>query len=536
MAMAKKATGTTDSEDDSTQFSKLANAKARIVQPLRGLRPIPGDLLAKACQEAAELLGKEEVTQQTIRNWLRDLVADGVSGLERKIREGTSELDTRIILHIEDLLIANKKYTLAKVRKRAETYARETLKINDVPSYDQVLYIRNHIDPDLLVYGREGLAAYRNEREMVNRYEADHPNHIWQCDHHILDIIVIDKVTKKELGRPWLTLIEDDYSRAFPGYHLDMRHPSSMSIALAVHHAMLPKPQERWKVHGIPSILYVDNGKDFRSIHLEEVCLNFNIELRHHERYLPRAKGKIERFFRTLEEMCIAYLDGYVGSNPQDRPERVVPRMTLEEVKAEIDRFIVEEYHERQHGTTKMKPSVRWADTPFLLREVEQEEQLDFLLKPVDRGTRVVRTDGIHVNDEPYIDREFVLEKHIGQTLKVLHDPWDPSYVKVWSEEGATKTYICTAHPQRILAGEGISPSLTEHNKAKLRKLQERTRAGAKRLAAIDKQQRAQRAAIAPPQARAPQSPHTPSVQATNAQKEREDRMRRLQYQQRRSD
>src|SRR4051794_28190773 len=108
--MVKKATGATDSEDDSTQFSKLANAKARIVQPLRGLHPIPGHLLAKACGEAAELLGKEEVSGQTIRNWLHDLEADGVGGLERKIREGTSELDTRLILHIEDLLIANKKY------------------------------------------------------------------------------------------------------------------------------------------------------------------------------------------------------------------------------------------------------------------------------------------------------------------------------------------------------------------------------------------------------------------------------------------
>ena len=478
----------TASSNEPTQFSNLAMAKASVIAPLRHLKPIPPDLLRTACVEGGKIFGKDEVSEQSIRNWLKALRKGGVEELERKVREGESELDACLVEHIEDLILSPRKYSRSKIRREAEKYAREKLHIEQAPTFDQVRYIDENMEEDLWTYGREGLAAYRAEHELVRRFEAEYPNHIWQSDHHILDIIVVDPVTGKELGRPWITKIQDDHSRGICGYHLSMRHPNSMSITLAVRDAMLRKTGRRqnWPC-GIPKLLYVDNGKDFRSEHLEQVCTHFNIELKHHERYLPRSKGKIERYFRTLEQMCIAYLDGYVGSNPADRPERVVPQMTLEQVRVEIERFITDEYHERQHGTTKMKPRVRWSDTIFYLRTVEDNEEyyLDHLLK---RTTRQVHNDGIHFNNNWYMDKEFLIEKYIGKELVLFHNTHDYSSIRLWYRDGEREIPICTAVPQVALAQLGISQTLTQHNKERLKVFQARVNAGKKRLGESNQQ------------------------------------------------
>jgi putative transposase len=72
--------------------------------------------------------------------------------------------------------------------------------------------------------------------------------------------------------RPWLTLIEDDYSRAVAGYFLFFDAPSTIQTALALHRSIWRKADPRWHVCGIPEVLYTDNGRDFISKHLEQVA------------------------------------------------------------------------------------------------------------------------------------------------------------------------------------------------------------------------------------------------------------------------
>ncbi|EFK09406.1 conserved domain protein [delta proteobacterium NaphS2] len=51
---------------------------------------------------------------------------------------------------------------------------------------------------------------------------------------------------------------------------------------------------------GIPMRLFVDNGSAFRSQHLSLVCAKLGITLIHARPYHAAAKGKIERWFRTV--------------------------------------------------------------------------------------------------------------------------------------------------------------------------------------------------------------------------------------------
>jgi len=77
----------------------------------------------------------------------------------------------------------------------------------------------------------EGMVAFRDRYELIYRHRAKYPNAIWQANHTLMDVIVLDASGKAV--RSWLTLIIDDYSRAVAGYALFLRAATALQTALA---------------------------------------------------------------------------------------------------------------------------------------------------------------------------------------------------------------------------------------------------------------------------------------------------------------
>ncbi|XXT86451.1 DDE-type integrase/transposase/recombinase [Sorangium sp. So ce764] len=65
--------------------------------------------------------------------------------------------------------------------------------------------------------------------------------------------------------------------------------------------------------HGKPDALYLDNGSTYRGEVLRTACSRLGITLLHAKPYDPQARGKMERFWRTLREGCLSFL-GEVAS------------------------------------------------------------------------------------------------------------------------------------------------------------------------------------------------------------------------------
>jgi putative transposase len=103
-------------------------------------------------------------------------------------------------------------------------------------------------------------------------------------------------------------VILDDYSRAVAGYFLSFESPSSLNTALALRQAIWRKEDARWKVCGIPEVLYTDNGSDFTSRHLEQVSADLKIRLVFSTPGIPRGRGRVERFFSTIDQMFLSTL------------------------------------------------------------------------------------------------------------------------------------------------------------------------------------------------------------------------------------
>jgi putative transposase len=111
---------------------------------------------------------------------------------------------------------------------------------------------------------------------------ANYPLAVIQIDHTPADIILVDDIHRKPIGRPWITLAMDIYSRMVVGYYLSFDAPSETSVAMCVAHAVLPKDEwltlhnvdAEWNVWGMPVTIHTDNGADFRSKQFPAVMLN----------------------------------------------------------------------------------------------------------------------------------------------------------------------------------------------------------------------------------------------------------------------
>jgi putative transposase len=132
-----------------------------------------------------------------------------------------------------------------------------------------------------IVARRHGHKAARDQyAPAIGALESDWPLALVQIDHTLVDVIVVDSLTRAPIQRPWLTLAIDVCTRCVVGFHLSLEAPSATSVALCITDAVLPKSpwlaerkiETGWPVHGLLTHLHLDNGKDFHSEALRHGC------------------------------------------------------------------------------------------------------------------------------------------------------------------------------------------------------------------------------------------------------------------------
>jgi putative transposase len=353
--------------------------------------------------------GEAGVALRTAQRWLTRYRAAGLAGLVRPTRtdQGTRRLPDELRLLIEGLALRPPAPSAAHVHRVVVDVAED--QGWPVPSYATVYAIVRGIDPAMRTLALDGDKRYREVFDLIHRREASRPNEIWQADHTQLDLWVITPSGKP--ARPWLTVIEDDHSRAIAGYAVNLGAPSAIQTALALRQAIWRKPEPGWHVCGIPGTFYTDHGSDFTSQHMEQVAADLKIRLVFSQPGKPRGRGKIERFMATINQMCLPTLPGYAPRGTTDRAGQA--RLSVAELDAAIGRFVVTEYNQQPHSETGQPPQARWDATGFLPHLPTSLEQLDLLLLTIAKP-RKVHPDGIHLFGLRYLDTT-VLGDYVGE-------------------------------------------------------------------------------------------------------------------------
>jgi len=153
---------------------------------------------------------------------------------------------------------------------------------------------------------------------------------------------------------------------------------------------------------------------------------------------MPRGRGKIERFFRTVNQLLLCGLPGYT---PAGRPpdHAVLPVSAFE---AELQRFLLDQYHQGPHSETGASPQARWEGGGFLPRLPESLEHLDLLLLTVAQS-RKVRPDGIHFHGLRYLD--LTLAAYVGESVIIRYDPRDMAEIRIFHDHRFLCRAICAA-------------------------------------------------------------------------------------------
>ena len=78
-------------------------------------------------------------------------------------------------------------------------------------------------------------------------FGADWPLEIVQIDHTQADVLIVDRFTRKVIGRPWLSVAIDLATRTVPAFFIGMERPGAGTVALLV--SRIVQPKAAWLAH-----------------------------------------------------------------------------------------------------------------------------------------------------------------------------------------------------------------------------------------------------------------------------------------------
>jgi putative transposase len=250
---------------------------------------------------------------------------------------------------------------------------------------------------------RQRLQALANEvGGPTKAWESRVPNELWMAD-------CMDGPSLKTHGsvgaqRSYLIATLDDHSRLIP-------HAQFYPGAKITH--LLDCLRQAFARRGLPDGLYTDQGKIFTGSQLKLVCANLGIRLLHARPYAAWSKGKIERFFRTLQEAFLPQL-------------AFEPASSLQELNNRLWHWIERVYHHRTHAALEGKtPLERFAGVQ--LRSLPENWQALFY----ERIARRVRLDAT-VSIEGQL---WEVPVHLrGRAIELRRDPFDRARTEVWCQ------------------------------------------------------------------------------------------------------
>jgi len=358
-------------------IEEIGDASWRIAQQRFGaIKPL---LTGMATRRDVEQRAKEtNVDVTTLYRWLRRYRALGVMTALIPGKRGWKAGNSRISKDTDDVIaeVLREKY-LTEQRCSAQKAIREVLRVctqRGVP-LPHPRTVRNRIAS----LSERSVLRSRGFRERAARKfqpapgmfpNADFPLAVVQIDHTPVDLILVDDIHRKPIGRPWITLAIDVHSRMVTGYYLSFDPPSETSVAMCVAHSILPKDEwmqlhsvdARWDVWGIMSTIHVDNAAEFWSDTFRNACVAHNINLEYRPVRRAHYGGHIERLLGTLLSE-IHDLPGTTFSSIKDR-EGYDSDKHATMTKSEFERWLVtlicKLYHHRLHRTIGMTPSRKW--------------------------------------------------------------------------------------------------------------------------------------------------------------------------------
>ncbi|MFX3636698.1 MAG: Mu transposase C-terminal domain-containing protein [Candidatus Pristimantibacillus sp.] len=314
--------------------------------------------------------------------------------------------------------------------------------------------------------GKRGNEKYDPVERGHANHEALYPLHIVEIDHTPLDLDVIDGESGLVIGRPYLTLGIDVYSRMIWCMYLSFEPPSANRVRKAIQQGVLFKRTKEnynttyeWDVFGVPDIIQMDNGSEFNNYQIKRLInetLKSNV--RYRPRSTPRYGGTIERLFRTVNSKWIHTLDGTRKSSVADLGDydpEANAALTLENVREILIRYFTDIYPFETHRGLPLdveNPISRYINglkkrgyPEFIAEEDEEVFKIELLPSEMKPYTR----DGVTLGNVRYKSPE----------LTHLIDKREVKYKVKYDDDDISKIYIQPPDSAQYIEVGAVNPS-----------------------------------------------------------------------------
>lgn len=350
---------------------EAARERFNIIQPLI-------DLGAQRTRSDVERVAKlHEKNTSTIYNWLHAYESSKLlSSLVRRPRSDKQK--PRIAPQIEKIVQKQIEQTYLIAERPALVDLKERIyldcgKAGLKPPHINTIGARIADIAPKLKMARRHSAKEAKERFVPLRGSfpsANFPLAVAQIDHTPVDLILVNETDRNPIGKAYLTIVIDVFSRMVLGFYISLDPSGNISTGAALNLALRKKEPwltERninasWPCYGVPYTIHVDNAKEFRGTMLSKACQEYGITLQNRPKGQPQYGGHVERCFRTFLRK-VHTIPGTTFSNiaeklSYDSEDRAI--MTLHEFEEWFSIFIIKYYHQRYHRGIQMTPIAKW--------------------------------------------------------------------------------------------------------------------------------------------------------------------------------
>lgn len=371
--------------DESTK-QKIALFKYSLIAPLLTGTHIQST--AKAYMEAicnkpydVPYYGKREFSPSTVKGWLVEYRKHGIDGLYPVRRSDCG--DSR------SLPPAAKEYI-------TQTKTEDPTKPVRIIFHEMVA--RGIVTPDSVsmstiqrFVSNRKLARKRVDPKDRRAFAMEFPGDCWQVDISAGPYLTVNGCKKKT----YIIAYIDDASRAIMA--CSASYEQNLITVLSVF-------KQAVRRRGIPKKLFMDNGKVFRSDQLQLICASLGTVASYAAPFSAASKGKIERWFHTLQSQFLNLLDW-------------TKIASIEELNQKLHSYIENQYHQTIHSTTKAKPIDKYIEHLDKIRFVPSKQELDYIF--LYRTTRKIK------NDATFSILNIVFEVPAGYIGEQLHIRYD---------------------------------------------------------------------------------------------------------------
>jgi transposase InsO family protein len=338
--------------------------------------------------------GKKEYTSKTIRIWLNEYRHGGLDALKPQKRKDRGS--SRVISNTlgEKIIAYRNEHPAFSVMLLYEQMAKEGMLLRSDVSYHTVYRF-------LKYRGLEKPSLDQVTVKDRKKFAFEQVNRMWQGDMMAGPYIYVQGKKKPT----YLFAFIDDCSRliTFARFELSQNFDAMKKIYIE---AILRR--------GIQQIVYLDNGKIYRSKLFHEACARMGTTISHTEPYDAASKGKIERFFRTVRERFLPLMPHNMSS--------------INELNQSFFRWLEEDYHRKIHSGLGMSPLDKYLSQVKQLKVVSDPDWVSQLF--LRREERRVNNDATISINGCFFEVSPAL---IGQRIQVRFEPADLNQVWVYA-------------------------------------------------------------------------------------------------------